>query len=247
MEGQGTVFLKQNDFPDIFSYLNNGNPTLRSPSSVYELSLMQTKETLADIDSYGRFINNAITQFRHTKFYKGYKSTLFDLGMNHCAYLHNVNSDMAELEMNHVILTIFDIALMICEHYINTYGQVSTFHIVGALREEHKRNRVPLVMMCKTVHQIYHADDLVYVHPKQIFGKWTELIKNYANGITPEICTKLLFYIRMALKDTGSSDNDLLQLANQIQNWSEKNYGSVIYTNNQPNPYTYWSNNNYSV
>lgn len=131
---QDKVILNGNDFPDITMYLNNGNPTLRSPSSVYEVSLMQTKETLADIDSYGRFINNAISQFRHSRFYKAYKASLMELGLDHCAFMHNINSDMAELEMNHVILTIFDIALMICEHYINTYGQVSTFHIVGALR-----------------------------------------------------------------------------------------------------------------
>ena len=40
------MILNGNDFPDIISYLNNGNPTLRSPNSVYEISLMQTKETL---------------------------------------------------------------------------------------------------------------------------------------------------------------------------------------------------------
>lgn len=238
------IILNENDFPDIMTYLNNGNPTLRSPSSVYEISLMQTKESLADIDGYAKFINNAISQFRHSRFYKGYKASLMELGLNHCSFLHNINSDMAEIEMNHVILNIFDIALMICEHYINTYGQVSTFHIVGALREEHKRNRVPIIMMCKTVHELYHNDDLFYVHPNQIFGKWTELIKNYYNGITPEICNKLLYYIRMALKDTGSSDNELLTLANEIKNWSESNYGSAIYTNESPNPYYYWSNPN---
>ena len=241
------INLNGNDFPDIIGYLKNGNPTLRSPSSVYEISLMQTKETLADIDNYARFINNAISQFRHSKFYKAYKANLMSLGLNHCSYLHNVNSDMAELETNHAILTIFDIALLITEHYINTYGYVTTFHIVGALREEHKNNRVPIVMMCKTIHQLYHNDDLFYVHPNQIFGKWTELIKNYYNGITPEICNKLLYYIRMAIKEKESNDNDLLTLANEIQNWSEKNYGSTIHTIESPNPYYYWNNNNSST
>lgn len=238
-----TIFIKENDFPDIMSYLNNGNPTLRSPNSSYELSLMQTKESLSDIDSYSRFINNAISQFRHSRFYKSYKANLMSLGLNHCSFFHNINSDMAEIEMNHVILTIFDIALMISEHYINTYGYVSSFHIIGALREEHKNNRVPIVMMSKTVHQLYHADDLFYVHPNQIFGKWTELLRNYCNGITPDICNKILYYIRMSLKEENSNDNDLLTLSNEIKNWSEKNYGGVIYTTESPNPYYYWNNN----
>ena len=238
------INLEGNDFPDIISYLNNGNPTLRSPSSVYEISFMQTKESLADIDSYSRFINNAIAQFRHSRFYKNYKANLMALGLDHCSYLHNINSDMADIEMNHVILTIFDIALLISEHYLNTYGYVTTFHIVGALREEHKQNRVPIIMMSNTVHQLYHNDELFYVHPNQIFGKWTELIKIYYNGITPEICSKLLYYIRLAQREKESNDNELLTLADEIQNWSEKNYGSTLQTIESPNPYHFWNNSN---
>lgn len=239
---ENIINLNENDFPDIISYLNNGNPTLRSPSSVYEIGLMQTKESLADIDSYSRFINNAINQFRHSRFYKAYKANLMSMGLDHCSYLHNINSEMAEIEMNHVILTIFDIALLIAEHYLNTYGYITTFHIVGGLREEHKQNRVPIVMMSKTVHQLYHADDLFYVHPNQIFGKWTELIKNYYNGITPEICSKLLYYIRMALRENDSNDNELLTLEKQIKDWSERNYGSTLHTIESQNPYYYWNN-----
>ena len=40
-----SIELKENDFPDIVSYLNNGNPTLRSPNSSYELPLLQTKKS----------------------------------------------------------------------------------------------------------------------------------------------------------------------------------------------------------
>lgn len=237
------MILLENDFPDIQSYINNGNPTLRSPNSPYELGFMQTKESLNDIDSYARFINNAIAQFRHTRIYKSYKAYLMELGLDHCQYLHNITSDMATLEMNHCILTIFDLALIICEHYINTYGYCSTFHIVAALREEHTQNRVPIVMMSKTVHQLYHADDLFFVHPKQIFGKWIEFLSKYRNGITPEICVKLLYYIRTALEEENSTDNDLLTVSQEIKKWSDMNYGSVIYGIPAENPYYFWNGN----
>lgn len=237
------IVLQENAFPDIFSYMNNSNPTLRSPNSTYEISLCQTKETLVDVDEYSKFIHNAITQFRHTRVYKEYKAYLMSLGLDHCQYLHNINSDMADLEMNHCILTIFDIALMICEHNINTYGYCSTCHIVSALREEHSCNRIPLIMMSKTVHQLYHADDMFFVHPKQIFGKWVELLSKYRNGITPEICNKVLYYIRTALKEDQSTDNNLLSVANEIQNWSDKTYGSTLHTVESTNPYYFWNNN----
>lgn len=239
------ITLTGQDFPDIQQYLNNGNPTLRSPNSVYEIGLFQTKESLTDIDSYARFINNAISQFRKSRFYTAYKSYLYSLGMNHCAFMHNINSDIAEIEMHHTIITIFDIALMICEHYLNTYGYVTTFHIVAGLRDAHKNNVVPLVMLSKTAHQLIHNDELFYVHPNQIFGDWFRLFATYPNGITTEICSKVLYYIRNALKEKESNDNDLLTIANTITDWSNKTYGSVIQPINNPNPYTFWSNSGF--
>lgn len=236
------MILEGQDFPDILQYLNNGNPTLRSPSSVYEISLFQTKDTLADIDSYARFINNAIGQFRKSRFYTAYKAYLMSLGLDHCAFMHNLSSEHCTLEMHHTIITIFDIALMISEHYINTYGYVTTFHIVAGLRDAHKQNMVPLVMLSKTVHQQYHADDLFYIHPDQVFGYWPKLFETYQNGITADICSKVLYYIRTAMREKSSNDNDLLKIANTITDWSERNYGSVIHTIDNPNPYTFWSN-----
>ncbi len=241
------LVLHENDFPDIISYIDQGNPTLRSPNSSYELGMMQTKESLNDTDHYSQFIHNAVSQFRHLRVYKNYKNFLMTLGLDHCQYLHNVDSNMATLEMNHCILTIFDVALMICEHYINTYGYCSTMHIVAALREEHTHNRIPLVIMSKTVHQLYHNDDLFFVHPKQVFGMWTDLLARYCNGITPEICVKLLYYIRMAIQEEGSSDNNLLAIGEEIKKWSEINYASVLYPVPNPNSYSFWNPNvNYS-
>lgn len=222
------IILEEKNFPDIDMYFNNGNPTLRAKDSPFEQPMLQTKESLIDVDFYGNFIRNTISQFRHLRVYKGYKNFLMNLGLDHCQYLHNIDSSMATIEMNHCILTIFDVALMICEHYVNTYGGVSTFHIVSALREEHCNNRIPLVMMSKTVHQLYHNGELFFVHPKQIFGDWVGLIIKYQNGLTPEICTKLLYYIKHALEIESSEDGNLLQIADSIRNWSYNNYGSYI-------------------
>ena len=233
------IILKENEFPDISYYLDNGNPVLRAKDNTFEQPMMQTKESLTDIEFYGRFIHNCISQFRHTRVYKNYKNYLMTLGLDHCQYLHNIDSNMATIEMNHCILTIFDIALMISEHFVNTYGQVSSFHVVSALRDAHTNNRIPLIMMSKTVHQLYHNDDLFFVHPKQIFGDWVDLIVQYQNGLTPEICAKLLYYIKHALEVDESSDNNLLELQECIRNWSYMNYGSSIYELSNPTPMNY--------
>ena len=222
------IILEPNEFPDLETYLDNGNPTLRSPNASYELPLLQSTDSLTDIDSYSQFVHNCVSQFRKMRVYKGYKNFLMSLGLDHCQYLHNVNSNMADLEMNHTILTIFDVALMITEHLINTCGYASTFHVIHLLREEHCSNRIPLTMMCKTVHQLYHNDELFYVHPQYVFGKWVELLSKYRNGITPEICCKVLYYIRNSYEQTGCTDNGLLEVANDIKRWSDNVYASKL-------------------
>ena len=228
-----------NAFPDITAYLNNGNPTLCSPSSAYELPLMQTRESMVDVDLYSKFVHNAINLFRGLRVYKNYKAYLMELGLDHCQYFHNINSNMATLEMNHCVLTIFDVAVMITEHFLNTYGYVSVPHVVAKLREEHTSNRVPLVMMCKTVHQLYHNGENFYTHPNQVFGKWVELLQKYQNGITPDICTKVLYYIRRSFEEGQSTDEGLLECAQQIKNWSERIYGSYISTLPGQSPYSF--------
>lgn len=226
-------------FPDVTAYLNNGNPTLCSPSSPYELPMMQTKDSMVDVDLYNRFIHNAINLFRGLKFYKNYKAYLMEMGLDHCQVLHNIDSNMATLEMNHCILTIFDITVMITEHFLNTYGYVSVPHVVAELRFAHANNLVPIVMMSKTVHQLYHNADNFYTHPNQVFGKWTELFKRYYNGITPDICTKVLYYIRTAYEEGDSVDDDILEVAEEIKNWSEKTYASYISTLPAQSPYCF--------
>lgn len=226
-------------FPNITAYLNNGNPTLCSPSSAYELPMMQTRESMIDVDLYSRFVHNAETLFRSLKGYKNYKAYLMGLGLDHCQVLHNINSDMATLEMNHCILTLFDITVMITEHFLNTYGYVSVPHVVAELRYAHTNNLVPLVMMSKTVHELYHNADNFFTHPKQVFGKWTELLRRYYNGITPDICTKVLYYIRTAYEEGDSVDDNLLQVAEEIKNWSERTYASYISTLPGQSPYRF--------
>lgn len=235
---ENKIIAKENEFPDVLSYMDNGNPTLTSPNSSYELPLYQTKDSFMDVELYSKFIHNAISQFRRMRVYKNYKAYLMNIGLDHCQYLHNINSSMAELEMNHCILTIFDVAVLISEHIINTYGYITTPHLVAQLRYVHSQNLVPLTMMSKTVHQLYHNDDMFYTHPNQVFGQWVTLLNTYNRGITPEICTKVLYYIRTAFEEGESSDNGLLSCATTIKNWSENVYGSYINRIPDQNPFS---------
>lgn len=206
--------------PGVDTYDNFINPTIVSPNTPFELPLYQTRETLMDIEAYKSFLKNAISRFRRSKTYKHYKSFLMGLGLDHCQFHGNINDEMADIEMHHNMITIFDIAVIITEHILNTVGYITTFDLVKILKEEHTNHRVQLVMLSLTPHQLYHNNPDFFIHPSMCFGDWYSFLEEYHTGITQDIAFKILNYINKAIEEDESNDNGLLQLRDKLYNWS---------------------------
>lgn len=210
------------------------NPSIQSPNCSFPLQFQSTEDSFVDIEYYKRFLENAISRFRTSRTYKNYKGYLMSLGMNRCQILGNIDENMADLEMHHNFLTIFDIALMITEHTLKTKGYITTFDLVMLLKQEHKENRIPLVMLTKTVHQLYHANEDFIIPAQYCFGYWQELLVKYNKGITRDIAYKCLNFIQksMEIQQIGSNyqlANNILQLRENIIDWSYLNeYGSTM-------------------
>lgn len=195
------------------------NPTLVSPYSPYGLPFFQTRESLMDGETYQKFLHNVVSQVRKSRFYTNYKGFLYNVGLDHCQILGNVTSDMATLEMHHNVLTIFDIALIITEHLLNTIGYVTTFDIEEEIVDVHKNHNVQLVMLCKTAHELFHDNPEFFISPSMCIGDWIGFLNKYKYGITQDIAYKILYYIQEAIEH-GPIDNDLLDLKDTISDWS---------------------------
>lgn len=244
-----------NDIPDIeVEYDDQYNPMVSSPNAPYSLPFYMTRETMIDVEVYKNFLDNAIAQFRHSKFYKNYKGYLMGLGLDHCQIMPNIteeNVGSKGIEMNHNFLTIFDIALMITEHVLNTVGYICTFDLIYLLKQEHASNRIPIVMISETVHEMYHQNEEIVFPAQMCFGYWVELLQRYSRGITPRIAQKVINYIDRSINDSDNLNsaaiNDLLGLRDSMEGWSRFNeYGDnrrigIIDVTN----YNYQYNNNY--
>lgn len=234
------------EIPDIYYDLDDmQNPIISSPNSEYSIMFKQTKDSLLEIDTYKHFIQNAVSQFRHSRFYKQYKSYLIDLGLNRCQYFPNITTDVLGangIEMHHNFLTIYDIALMICEHVINTEGYITSFDLIHLLKQEHSENRIPIVMLSKTVHQMYHNNEEFVIPANQCFGFWMELLVKYNRGITLNIANKVINFLQASIESIkGIADNTvyantLLSLRDNVYNWSIYNQyidnpriGQIVY------------------
>lgn len=219
------------DFPGIFTY-DQFNPKLFSPNAPYEIYFSQTKETLIDVDLYRKFLYSAINHFRSSAFYKHYKGHLiFDLGIDRCQLHPHITitgeSEVATLEMHHHVLSIFDIAYIICEHILNTYGTLTTFDLAELLRIEHENHRVNTVMLCKTCHEIYTSHNENFKIPSTLgFGKWWELLERYKCGITKQIADKVYYMLKNDLYNLDDNNDKILRLLevrDNVKKWSDWN------------------------
>ena len=218
------------------------NIILTSPNSEFQYQFAQTKDTIGlDSEMYNEFLKNAISRFRKSPTYRGYKSHLYDIGMDRCQVLGNITDQMATLEMHHNFLNIHDIALMITEHTLNTVGYITTFDLVQLLKTEHKLDNVPLVMLCKTVHQLYHANDEFILPASMCFGNWKVLLDKYKYGITLTIAYKIINFLKRSIELEKNkdeyADRELLDLRENILNWSvyiTELQSGIKYFNGQP-------------
>ena len=216
------------NYPDIILTTKNGNPTLHSPNTDYSIEFAMTREGSYDLDEYKAFLDSAIRNFRHSKTYKHYKGYLYSLGLN-CCQLHpyikaGEDDEIDLLEMHHCMLNIYDIAILITEHTLNTCGMITEFDLTELLKFEHINNRIPIVFLCKTCHQLYHHQYL-YIHPNMCFGKWWELIQRYQTGMNRDIAFKLMMYLKKASAEKFPIQEErnmkLLELRDALLDWSK--------------------------
>lgn len=230
--------MANNMYPGLYLDIDNGNPSLSTPNEPFSIQFAQTKESLeCDTELYKSFLDNAISRFRHSKTYKQYKSHLYNAGLDRCQVLGNITEEMVGqrgIEMHHNFITIHDIALMISKHILSTTGYLTTFDLVQLLKEEHKANRIPLVMVCKTAHQLYHANEEFILPASMCCGNWWELLEKYKYGITLDIAYKIIYFLNKSIElDNDKSkfpDGELLDLRNKVESWA--NYNQYININN---------------
>ena len=205
------------------------NPILMSDGSPFPLMMNETRDTLLDVETYQCFLKNAISQFRHSVTYSHYKAYLLGLGLDHCQIHNQLHTSldkeekMCEIEMHHNVLTIFDIALVITEHILNTVGEINTFQLIHLLKQEHRENHVKVVMLCKTCHQLVHNTDEMLIHYDMSFGDLSAFLERYRYGITIEIANKIIWYLNTCIDKGETSVGHILELRDNVKDWSYLN------------------------
>ena len=181
----------------------------------------QTQETTIDADEYSHFIYNIESQFRKLRFYKDYKASLYNYGLDYDQQMKGINSNMASIEMHHHLPTLKEAAIIISEKNIRTKGYVNSFDVIAELVEAHRRNIMGVIMMSITNHQLYHDNPNAFIPIGQLFGYPLIFLQEYYPYFTMDIAYRWLLQFKMNEQYSGQVNWPNFAVARQqLMNYS---------------------------
>ena len=202
------------------------NPTIDSDESLYELTFYKDADYFFNIDNYIFFIKAVERLVRSSNYYSRYIAHLkSDLGLNFCQVKSNIQEDEEKdikdiIEMHHgPILTLFDCVAIVVDYLIYKKEKITTFKVANIIIEEHFNYNIQTVMLCKTVHEQVHENN-VFLNMKQGFGNLNRFLEKYKEGIQPEQIYKINKYIELS-HQYDSFDKDVLKLNKNVTKWSK--------------------------
>ena len=198
--------------PDIIYNKDNITPVIDSNKSFYTLPMYKDVDYFSNYDSYISFVKGCERAVRTNDRYKKYiKYLKKEVKLDHCQVLKNVDDNDATIEMHHgPIFTLFDICAIVLEYYILKKWRISTFRIAKTVLDEHRMNRIQVVMVSKTVHEQIHNGE-IFINYKQAYGDFNAFVRKYKDAISDEYREQINRYIdKSLLRD--SDDFGVLEL-----------------------------------
>ena len=139
-----------------------------------------------------KFIKSVERTVRSSKEYKRYIENLRTNvhALNYDTVMSNISNTDTALEFHHYPLSLYEISeILILDHLANK-DNITSFSIAKEIMEYHFKNKIGLVSLTKTNHELAH-DGALFLHNTQIFGKYEEFINEHPNGISMDIRNKI--------------------------------------------------------
>ena len=188
------------ELPNINYLENKQTPIIDSDSSLYNIPFEKNLEFFSNLESRNNFIKGCERLVRINDRYSKYINYLKKkVKLDHCQVLKNLTDEDCEIEMHHgPIFTLYDYCSIMINYYIQKGYKITSFRIADAILEEHRKNRIQVVMLSTTVHEEVHNKD-IFISTKQAWGNLGKFLQMYKLGLDPDIIEKYNRYMDRAL------------------------------------------------
>ena len=145
-----------------------------------------------------KLLKKLVTTVRNSLEYKEYIQFLKDeLDMNYCSFFNNINWDYAEIDMHHVMLTLYDIIYIVTMKKLNEESNITIYDIMEEVMKLHYECKVLLIPISKTIHELVHSGD-IFIPIQYAFGNFNEFYNEYKNYFTTEQKELIKEYISLS-------------------------------------------------
>ena len=143
-----------------------------------------------------KFVNRVERIVRSSLEYRDYIQFLKEnVGLDSCVFFQNVTSGnkrgRISIEMHHEPFTLYDIVNTVITKYQDEGIPINDLNIADEVMMLHYENKVGLVPLSKTAHQIVHNSTKLMVPINMCYGNYSQFLEDYEPYISDEMYDKL--------------------------------------------------------
>lgn len=145
-----------------------------------------------DKEKFIRRIENVV---RSSMEYRDYVVFLKEhVNMTHCAFFNNMENGQGSrvrIEIHHEPLTLFDIVQTVVNKCIEEAIPLNDLFIADEVMELHYTNKVGLIPLSKSIHQIIHNSNELVIPLNLVYGNYKEFLEEYEDYLDENILDKM--------------------------------------------------------
>lgn len=163
----------------------------------YAVSLETEKDKIKYIKRIEQIVRSSMEYRDYIVYLKN------NVDMNRCAFFNNVEATSGariRIEIHHEPLTLFDIVKTVVYKFMDEGMPLNDLYIADEVMNLHYTNKVGLIPLSKSVHQIIHNSNQIIIPLDLIYGDYKAFLEEYNDYLDEELVNK----IAMKIKDTKS-------------------------------------------
>lgn len=163
---------------------NDGNIEVHGKKQAAVLAMYLDKDTEKRV--FIAFIKKVEKLVRSSPEYKDYVAFLREeQNMDRCAFLKNIDTEKAEIHLHHAISDLFSICCTVCNKLISDNKKVSSFILADYVLKLHFEDKIGLVPLSATIHELAHSAKNFKIPKSVIFGDWESYYEEYKDFMDP--------------------------------------------------------------
>ena len=146
---------------------------------------------LEDDKTFKKFIKSSEMIIRRSPELRAYIQYLKDeLDLRHCTFFHGIDPMDVSIELHHYPFSLYDLTEIITRSFLRNSTPLSTFSVAYQVVRLHYENRVGLVPLTKTAHDLAHAGK-VYIPLTAVHGDVRSFLEEYQLDVGSQLLLRL--------------------------------------------------------